>query len=129
MKKKRITSTALISITDVIMLLLIFILVTSTFITNSGIKIDLPESSTKETDYSNSPIISITNNLEIFIDNTKVSKEELPVLLSEILLDKPGQTVIVYADKQITIKDMVSVLDLAKKSGHNKFFLATKYKN
>lgn len=126
-RKKRITATALISIADVIMLLLIFILVSSSFITNSGIKINLPESTSNEADYSNNIVLTITKQKQVFLGNTPVELERLPTLLSQMLLVNPSQTVIVYADEELSIKSMVSVLDLAKSSGHNRFFLATRY--
>ncbi len=126
-RKKRLTSVALISFTDIIMLLLIFILITSSFITYSGIKINLPQSTTKETDYNNNIVLSITVDDKVYLNNDLVEIANIPVLLKNMLLGNPGQVVVVHADQDIPIKNMVKVLDAAKASGHNRFFLATKH--
>ena len=70
-------------------------------------------------------IAIITKNEEIYIDNEYVSWEELPEILNRKLIDDPEQVVVVRADKDIALKKVVKLLDLAKLSGTNRFFIAT----
>ena len=68
-KKKRLSSIGLISFTDVIFLLLIFLLISSNFITHSGIKVDLPGSNSQQNEYNKNISLTLTKNNEVFINN------------------------------------------------------------
>ena len=67
--KKRITTAALISFTDVIFLLLLFLLISSSFITHSGIKVDLPASTSVENEFNKNISLTLTANNEVFIND------------------------------------------------------------
>ncbi len=123
--KKRIQAAALISFTDVIFLLLIFLLISSNFITHSGIKVNLPGSNSQQNEFNKNISLTLTKNNEIFIDEQYVSWEELPEKLNKRLINDPEQVVVVRADKEIILKDVVRLLDVAKLSGTNRFFIAT----
>ena len=124
-KKKRISTIGLISFTDVIFLLLIFLLISSNFITHSGIKVDLPGSNSQQNEYNKNISLTLTKNNEIFINNEIVGWEELPEVLNRKLIDDPEQVVVVRADETVQLKNVVRLLDIAKLSGTNRFFIAT----
>ncbi len=125
MKKKRISSIGLISFTDVIFLLLIFLLISSNFITHSGIKVDLPGSNSQQNEFNKNISLTLTKNNEIFINDEAVGWEELPEVLNRKLIDDPEQVVVVRADETVQLKNVVKLLDIAKLSGTNRFFIAT----
>ena len=125
LKKKRISSIGLISFTDVIFLLLIFLLISSNFITHSGIKVDLPGSNSQQNEFNKNISLTLTKNNEIFINNEAVGWEELPEVLNRKLIDDPEQVVVVRADETVELKNVVRLLDIAKLSGTNRFFIAT----
>ena len=124
-KKKRISSIGLISFTDVIFLLLIFLLISSNFITHSGIKVDLPGSNSQQNEFNKNISLTLTKNNEIFINNEIVGWEELPEVLNRKLIDDPEQVVVVRSDETVELKNVVRLLDIAKLSGTNRFFIAT----
>ena len=124
-KKKRISTIGLISFTDVIFLLLIFLLISSNFITHSGIKVDLPGSNSQQNEYNKNISLTLTKNNEIFINNEIVGWEELPEVLNRKLIDDPEQVVVARADETVQLKNVVRLLDIAKLSGTNRFFIAT----
>ena len=124
-RKKRISSIGLISFTDVIFLLLIFLLISSNFITHSGIKVDLPGSNSQQNEYNKNISLTLTKNNEIFINNEAVGWEELPEVLNRKLIEDPEQVVVVRADETVELKNVVKLLDIAKLSGTNRFFIAT----
>lgn len=124
-RKKRVASIGLISFTDVIFLLLIFLLISSNFITHSGIKVDLPGSNSQQNEYNKNISLTLTKNNEIFINNEVVSWEELPNMLNRKLIEDPEQVVVVRADETVELKNVVKLLDIAKLSGTNRFFIAT----
>ena len=125
LKKKRISSIGLISFTDVIFLLLIFLLISSNFITHSGIKVDLPGSNSQQNEFNKNISLTLTKSNEIFINNEIVSWAELPEVLNRKLIDDPEQVVVVRADETVELKNVVKLLDIAKLSGTNRFFIAT----
>ena len=124
-KKKRLSSIGLISFTDVIFLLLIFLLISSNFITHSGIKVDLPGSNSQQNEFNKNISLTLTKSNEVFINNEIVSWAELPEVLNRKLIDDPEQVVVVRADETVELKNVVKLLDIAKLSGTNRFFIAT----
>jgi len=123
--KKRISTIALISFTDVIFLLIIFLLISSSFITHSGIKVNLPGSNSQQNEYNKNINLTLTKADELFIDNERTDWKNLPRLLNEKLINDPEQVVVIRADEDIPLKKVVRLLDLAKLSGTNRFFIAT----
>lgn len=124
-RKKRISTIGLISFTDVIFLLLIFLLISSNFITHSGIKVDLPGSNSQQNEYNKNISLTLTKNNEVFINSEIVGWEELPEVLNRKLIEDPEQVVVVRADETVQLKNVVKLLDIAKLSGTNRFFIAT----
>jgi len=125
LKKKRISTAALISFTDVIFLLLIFLLISSNFITNSGIKVELPGSNSQQNEFNKNISLTLTKDDEIYINNDAVTWDALPAELNKLLVDDPEQVVVVRADEDVILKKIVRLLDIAKLSGTNRFFIAT----
>ncbi|MCB5231176.1 MAG: biopolymer transporter ExbD [Candidatus Cloacimonas sp.] len=123
--KKRMTSVALISFADVMFLLLIFLLISSSFITHSGIKVNLPSSSTQQNEFNKNISVTITREEVIYVNDLVVTWETLPTVLNQTLIDDPEQVVVVRADEDIPLKKVVKLLDVAKLSGTNRFFIAT----
>ncbi|MCK4654275.1 MAG: biopolymer transporter ExbD [Candidatus Cloacimonetes bacterium] len=125
LRKKRISTITLISFADVIFLLIIFLLISSNFITHSGIKVNLPGSSSQQNEFNKNISLTLTKDQEIYIDNEYVTWEQLPEVLNRKLIDDPEQVVVVRADEDVTLKMVVKLLDLARLSGTNRFFIAT----
>ncbi|MBW6516404.1 MAG: biopolymer transporter ExbD [Candidatus Cloacimonetes bacterium] len=123
--KKRVSSVTLISFADVIFLLLIFLLISSNFITHSGIKVNLPASSTLQNEYNRNISVTITREEDLYVNDQAVTWETLPTVLNEMLIDDPEQVVVIRADQEIPLKQVVKLLDIAKLSGTNRFFIAT----
>ena len=127
--KKRIASAALISFTDVIFLLLLFLLISSSFITHSGIKVNLPGSTSQENEFNKNISLTLTKDDEVFINDVKISWDEISSELNKRLIDDPEQVVMVRADEDAVLKKIVKLLDLARRSGSNRFFIATDIRN
>ena len=123
-KKKAITSVALISMTDVVFLLLIFLLITSNFITYTGIKIDIPTSQNAHTELKRNITLSINDKEEIFINDILVSKDNLVKRLTEEVEKNPDISIMIQADQKIALKNVIELIDAAKSAGSNRFFIA-----
>ncbi|MEA1964309.1 MAG: biopolymer transporter ExbD [Candidatus Aerophobetes bacterium] len=110
---------------DVIFLLLIFFMVSTSFATiRQGMKVDLPTTTTPQKKIEENIIISITKDNKIYIGRTSVSEKKLVAILKSKLKGKGG-LVIVNADKNVRHGRVVEVMDLAKQGGAGKLGILT----
>ena len=121
------------SMTDVIFLLLIFFMVTSTFVFPSALEVNLPQSS-QQTSLKPSTRIYVDKDLNMFAtigDSTHMS-EPVPVnpagldqFMQSLVAQNPQEFVAVYADEDVPYGKIVDILDKGSKNGL-KVVLATK---
>lgn len=114
------------SMTDIVFLLLIFFMLTSTLVTVSAIDVLLPKAGGK-TENSKSIAITITINSIFYIDKTKVDSSNLESeILRSIGADKQ-KTIVIRGDKEVPYKNVMKVIDIANKN-KLKMILAVKGK-
>ena len=114
------------SMTDIVFLLLIFFMLTSTLVTVSAIDVLLPKAGGK-TENQTSVAVTITKNSSFYIDKTKVSSSSLErELLSRVGVDKK-KTVVIRGDENVPYKNVMQVIDIANKN-KLKMILAVKGK-
>jgi len=107
------------SMTDIVFLLLIFFMLTSTLVSPNALKLLLPSSSSK-TLAKQTVSISITKELDYYINENPVQFEFIePLLLKELAGDAEG-SIILHVDKTIAIEEAVKIMDIANR---NKFKL------
>ena len=122
------TTFTTISLTDIIFLLLIFFLLSSTFILQPGIKVQLPRTTTTEISSEKSIVVSITKDGALFLNEDFVSIEQLGAKLRTMIMDVGNPILIIRADKNILLERMVEVMDKAKGAGAERFLIATQQK-
>ncbi len=113
------------SLTDIVLLLLIFFLLSSTFIIQPGIKVKLPISDTAESTNEKSIAITLTKKGLIYLNNNQVSIADLPARWNQLMAINPEQAIIIRADKGVTIEQTVAILDIGKMVGATNFNIAT----
>lgn len=113
------------SMTDVVMLLLIFFLLSSSFVMHPGIKVQLPNAETGEIQSEKNLIISITEAGQLFVNAQQVPLEQLGRMVAGSLQADPGTIVVVQADRNVTLQNTVQVIDIAKAVGATRFMIAT----
>ncbi|HOT96207.1 MAG TPA: biopolymer transporter ExbD [bacterium] len=123
--RKRIISYAAISLTDIVLLLLIYFLLSSSFMVHPGIKVQLPRAASGDFDRANRIYLTMTKSDQIFLNGQLVSHEELGAKLGAQLKMASDKTVIIRADKDLTLEATVRVIDIAKMAGAEKFLIAT----
>ncbi|MFH1714657.1 MAG: biopolymer transporter ExbD [Elusimicrobiota bacterium] len=111
--------------TDVVFLLLIFFMLSSSFLALPGIKINVPKAVTTETDIENKVIISIDKNQKIYINDKEVNINKLLTELPSYTRENQNNSVIIKADKSIEYGVVVDVIDIVKQSGVKKIAIAT----
>jgi biopolymer transport protein ExbD len=114
------------SMTDIVFLLLIFFMLTSTLVTVSAIDVLLPKAGGK-TENSSSIAVSITSKSLFYIDKTMVSATNLESeILKKIGTDKQ-KTIIIRGDKEVPYRNIMKVIDIANRN-KLKMILAVKGK-
>lgn len=112
------------SMTDIVFLLLVFFMLTS----NSPNALDLllPKAKGKSTNTQNVSV-SINQDLDIFIDQEKVSPEFVETELKRRLNDVESPTIILRAEKSVPIDNAVNIMDIANQNNY-KVILAVRPK-
>jgi biopolymer transport protein ExbD len=103
------------SMTDIVFLLLIFFMITSTLVTTSALDILLPKASGK-TENRKSVSVSITKNLNFYIDNKKVSESKLEQDLLLVLSKMESPTIVLRAEEGVPIEKAVKIMDIANRN-------------
>jgi biopolymer transport protein ExbD len=124
-KNKVDPSFSMASMTDLIFLLLIFFMLTSSFVTPSGLPVSLPTSKPSKM-LPQKLSVTVTKDLQYFVNEKKVTKATLEGELKS-RLSEPGGAVVLNIDKEVTTEDLVYVVSIAA-SLEAKVILATKPK-
>ncbi len=124
-KKKKKPIINITSLIDVLFLLLIFIMVSSTFLEEPGMKLDLPEAQSAEIGEKKEITIYITDAGEIFLNNDPVSLDQLKSVLDTLKADLQENGLTLKADAQATHGLVVEVMDIARQVGVKKLIVAT----
>ena len=112
------------SMTDIVFLLLIFFMLTSPAITPEALDLILPKASGKTTNVQ-SLSVSITKDLQIYINDERVSSSALEGLLKQKLAGEEDPTIILRAEEGVPIEKAVNVMDIANRNRY-KIVLAVK---
>ena len=122
--KKRFDEINVIPFIDIMLVLLVMVLTTATFIKQGVIPVSLPEAkATDKKDTKKEVTIYVNAKGEMFFEKEKLSLVDLEKKLSEV---SKKQTVILRSDKESKFQDFVSVMDILKRLGHEQLYIVTK---
>ena len=123
-QRKKFDEINVIPFIDIMLVLLVMVLTTATFVKQGVIPVELPtaKKATKEKP-KKELTLSIKSNGEIYIDKEKVDKTNLLQRLSSIPKE---QVVVLRSDKNAKFQDFVTVMDALKKIGHENLYIVTK---
>ena len=102
---------------DVVFIMLIFFIVTATFVKQSGIDVDKPAAFTAMLQEKASILIAIDADDEVWIDRRNVSSQALLSIIERLHAENPKGSVVIQADRLSTNKALVKVLDAATRAG------------
>lgn len=122
------TSFTFISLADIVLLLLIFFLLSSTFIVQPGIRVRLPKAITRDAEIERNISITLLGSGEIYLEDEPLDIAKLPGRIYQRLLEQPGQLIVLRADREVPLERAVEILDIAKGAGGEKFIIATQPK-
>jgi biopolymer transport protein ExbD len=113
------------SLTDIVMLLLIFFLLTSQFVVQSGVKVKLPGSKTTEQLAPSKMIVTIISTGVIYLGTEEIAIETLSGKLNQIKNETGETNLVVRPDKSVPIEIVIKVIDAGKGVGIEKFTIET----
>jgi biopolymer transport protein ExbD len=125
-KSSRRVQINITSLIDVMFILLIFFMVTSTFLEQPGMKLELPEAKTATVERIEKLVIFIDPDERIFVNDRPVTIDRLEQQLHETLGKKPDVPLVLRADQNVPHGLVVRVMDIAKKIGIRRIVIATK---
>lgn len=102
------------SLTDIILLLLIFFLLTSSFVTNFGIRVNVPRAEAGTTAEAQQISVAITSEGDFFVDGEQVAFGSLSTAIRQAYQNKPGSTLVVRADREARVEDAVRAMNIGK---------------
>ena len=112
---------------DIMLVLLAIVLSVSTFIAQGHIKVNLPSSSSSQNPQEDKKVtIKVDSESKIYLDDVAISEDELEEKIAA--LDK-NDLVVLKNDKDSKFSSFISIMDVLKNAGHEKFAIVTKKEN
>ena len=127
MRRKRIREESNLDLTpmlDIVFIMLIFFIVTTSFIKESGIEVNRPNAETAERDQKGNILVAISENNEIFIDRRKVDLRAIRPHIIRLKAENPEGSVIIQADKASQTGLLVEAMDQIRLAGVQEISIA-----
>ena len=105
------------SLVDVTLTLLIIFMLTAPYI-QGGVDVNLPEAATQTTIVKEGPVISITNNRQVFLQEQIIEIDDLPRALAAIVDDKESVPVYLRCDEEVPYGFVLKVMAAVEREGY-----------
>ncbi len=112
-------------VVDVLFLLLIFFMVTSTFVEQPNIKLELPSTRHSEATKIERMVLTISRDGQLFLQDKPVEKKDLGKELRRVILDTGDEVLVLKADKFVPYGVVIGIMDDAKGAGFKKIIAPT----
>jgi len=110
---------------DVVFIMLIFFIVTATFIKEAGIEVDKPDAATAEVQEKASILVAIDENDQVWINRRQVDVRSVRSIIERLHAENPKGTVVIQADRNSRNDMLVKVMDASRRAGVYNIALAT----
>lgn len=113
---------------DVVFLLLIFIMLSSSFVLQPGIRVELPEAQAAEAESLRPIVVRVPRGEEApcYVGDTQVAVADLPGYLRRLREESGREAIVIACDRRANVDRFVRVIDIAKGAGFNKIDIATR---
>ncbi len=109
---------------DVVFIMLIFFIVTASFIKEPGSEVIRPEAVTARRQANASILIAVTRNDEIWIDRHKVPAAGVRAVIEQLMAENPEGAVVIQADKEAHADAVLAVMESARAAGVSQIAIA-----
>ena len=110
---------------DVVFIMLIFFIVTATFIKEPGIDVNRPIAITADSIVNQSILIAVSENNDVWIDKALIEDHQIKTKIEALRAENPQGAVVIQADAASTADTLALVIDAAKQAGAVDISLAT----
>ncbi len=124
MRRERFDKMNVVPFIDIVLVLLVIVLATATFVTNKTIKVDLPTASSQKKEELKSIILAIDKEGKYFFDKEPLSLEAVKQKLGK--LDPKKDVVSLHTDKETAFHYFVDIIDFMKGKGFENISIVTK---
>ncbi|EGR7951725.1 biopolymer transporter ExbD [Vibrio vulnificus] len=114
----------LTSMLDIVFIMLIFFIVTSSFVRESGVEVNRPQAANVSAQKDAGIFVAITAANDIYIDKRMVDVERVQASIERLLLEQPDASLVIQADEYAYNGIVVKVMDAAKAAGVKNIALA-----
>ncbi len=118
----------LIPMIDVVFQLVLFFMVSSTFVMTPGIALDLPESTSSEPVVLNRLVVTVASPSEVYLNRERVALIDLDARLRELVgsgADDDPMSAVIEGDRLVPYETLVAVLDVLRRNGYRGIALRT----
>lgn len=102
---------------DVVFILLIFFIVTASFVKEAGIEVNRPEAATAVKKERANILVAISDNGDIWINKRRVDVRSVQANIERLKAENPQGSVVIQADKKATTDVLIKVMDSARAAG------------
>ena len=111
---------------DVVFLLLVFFMLTTTFMRPEAIDLALPEATTATASEDQTIVVALEESGRIVVNEQEVALDEVPARVRTLLDGGASTTITLKTDESLAVKNMVDVMDALRTAGGTDIDLATR---
>lgn len=111
---------------DIVFIMLIFFIVTTSFVKESGIEVNSPSASSAVSQDKASIFVAISNEGNVWIDKRQVDVATVRAIIARLHTNNPEGAVVIQADKAVSAETLMKVMDQVKLAGVKNIALAAK---
>ena len=113
------------SLIDVLFLLLIFFMISTTFLSKPAIKLELPKAQNADEVRQEPVVVYVDKDGNLFLNDEPLDAGLLAAALKDKLLESDEKAVILKADSRVTHGDVVEIMDIVKGAGARRLVVST----
>jgi biopolymer transport protein ExbD len=102
---------------DVVFIMLIFFIVTASFVKEAGIDVNRPDAATAVKKDRANILVAISDTGEIWINKRRIDERAVQANIERLHAENPQGTVVIQADKKATTETLIKVMDAARSAG------------
>jgi biopolymer transport protein ExbD len=125
-RRARTTEINMAPLIDMIFILLIFFLVTTSFVKESGVDVQRPVAASAESKESTNMIIGINEKGQVYIQGQHIDVRSVRPRMKQYVLETPKGSVVIAADKHSTTDTLIQVLDACRLAGVQNISIAAR---
>ena len=110
---------------DVVFIMLIFFIVTATFIKETGVEVNRPDTVTAEQKKTVSLLVGVAQDSAIWIDKKKVDIRDVRPLMEQLHAENPKGGLVIKADSESKVEKVLAIMDAARNIGITQVAIAS----